>query len=64
MASVLLVIAMVFIYPQVYPPNMLPVILEEEVFVGRETEIEELTDLIGNSTVSTISIVGSPGFGN
>ena len=64
MASVLLVIAMVFIYPQVYPPNMLPVILEEEVFVGRETEVEELTDLIGNSTVSIISIVGSPGFGN
>ena len=40
---------------------MLPVILEEEVFVGRETEIEELTDWIGNSTI--ISIVGSPGFG-
>ena len=40
------------------------VILEEEVFVGRETEVEELTDLIGNSTVSTISIVGSSGFGN
>ena len=48
-------------YPQVYPPNMLPVILEEEVFVGRETEIEELTDWIENSTI--ISIVGSPGFG-
>ena len=48
-------------YPQVHPPNMLPVILEEEVFVGRETEIEELTDWIGNSTI--ISIVGSPGFG-
>ena len=42
---------------------MLPVILEEEVFVGRETEIEELTDWIENSAVSTISIVGSPGFG-
>ena len=40
---------------------MLPVILEEEVFVGRETEVEELTDWIGNSTI--ISIVGSPGFG-
>ena len=52
---------MVSMYPQVYPPNMLPVILEEEVFVGRETEIEELTDWIGNSTI--ISIVGSPGFG-
>ena len=61
MASVLLVIAMVFMYPQVYPPNMLPVILEEEVFVGRETELEVLTDWIGNSTI--ISIVGSPGFG-
>ena len=60
-ASVLLVIAMVSMYPQVYPPNMLPVILEEEVFVGRETKIEELTDWIGNSTI--ISIVGSPGFG-
>ena len=48
-------------YPQVYPPNMLPVILEEEVFVGRETEIEELTDWIKNSTI--VSIVGSPGFG-
>ena len=52
---------MVFMYPQVYPPNMLPVILEEEVFVGRETEIEELTDWIGNSSI--VSIVGSPGFG-
>ena len=62
-ASVLLVIAMVFMYPQVYPPNMLPVILEEEVFVGREAEVKELTDWIRNSTVSTISIVGSPGFG-
>ena len=41
--------------------NMLPVILEEEVFVGRETELEVLTDWIGNSTI--ISIVGSPGFG-
>ena len=40
---------------------MLPVILEEEVFVGRETEVEELTDWIGNSTI--ISIVGPPGFG-
>jgi len=40
---------------------MLPVILEEEVFVGRETEIEELTDWIENSTI--VSIVGSPGFG-
>ena len=48
-------------YPQVYPPNMLPVILEGEVFVGRETEIEELTDWITNSTI--VSIVGSPGFG-
>ena len=48
-------------YPQVYPPNMLPVILEEEVFVGRETEIEELTDWIENSSI--VSIVGSPGFG-
>ena len=48
-------------YPQVYPPNMLPVILEEEVFVGRETEVEDLTDWIGNSTI--ISIVGPPGFG-
>ena len=61
MASVLLVIAMVSMYPQVYPPNMLPVILEEEVFIGRETEVEELTDWIENSTI--ISIVGSPGFG-
>ena len=60
-ASFLLVIAMVSMYPQVYPPNMLPVILEEKVFVGRETEIEELTDWIGNSTI--VSIVGSPGFG-
>ena len=59
MASVLLVIAMGFMYPQVYPPNMLPV--KGEVFVGRETEIEELTDWIGNFTI--ISIVGSPGFG-
>ena len=42
---------------------MLPVILEEEVFIGRETEIEELTDWIGNSAVSIISIVGPPGFG-
>ena len=62
-ASVLLVIAMVFMYPQVYPPNMLPVILEEEVFVGREAEVQLLTNWIENSTVSTISIVGSPGFG-
>ena len=60
-ASVLLVIAMVSMYPQVYPPNMLPVILEEEVFVGRETKLEVLTDMIGNSTI--ISVVGSPGFG-
>ena len=60
-ASFLLVIATVSMYPQVYPPNMLPVILEEKVFVGRETEIEELTDWIGNSTI--VSIVGSPGFG-
>ena len=48
-------------YPQVYPPNILPVILEEEVFVGRESEIQKLTDWIGNSTI--VSIVGSPGFG-
>ena len=48
-------------YPQVYPSNMLPVILEEEVFVGRETEMQLLTDLIRNSTI--VSIVGSPGFG-
>ena len=40
---ILLVIAMVFMYPQVYPPNILPVILEDEVFVGREAEVEELT---------------------
>ena len=31
------------------------------MFVGRETELEVLTDWIGNSTI--ISIVGSPGFG-
>ena len=40
---------------------MLPKILEEEVFVGRETEIEELTDWIRNCTI--VSIVGSPGVG-
>ena len=39
---------------------MLPVIWEE-VFVGRESELDELTDWIGNTTI--ISIVGSPGFG-
>jgi len=33
--------------PQVYSPNMLPV--KEEVFVGRETELEVLTDWIGSS---------------
>ena len=60
-ASLLLVSALVSMYPQVYPPNMLPV--KDEVFVGRETEVEELTDWIGNSAVSIISIVGSPGFG-
>ena len=48
-------------YPQVYPQNMLPV--RNEVFVGRESEIEKLMDWIENSTVSIISIVGSPGFG-
>ena len=63
MASVLLVIAMGFMYPQVYPPNMLPVILEEEVFVGRDTEIEELTDWIRNFTmISLLSSCSSPGF--
>ena len=61
MASVMLVIACVFMHPQVYPPNMLPVILEEEVFVGRETELEVLTGWIENTTI--VSIVGSPGFG-
>ena len=60
-ASVLLVIAMVSMYPQVYPSIMLPVILEEEVFIGRETELEVLTDWIGNTTI--VSIVSSPGFG-
>ena len=40
---------------------MLPVILEEEVFVGRETELEVLTGWIENTTI--VSIVGSPGFG-
>ena len=60
-ASVLFVIACVFMYPQVYHSDTLPVISEEEVFVGRETELEVLTDWIGNSTI--VSIVGSPGFG-
>ena len=60
-AMILLVTACVFMYPQVYTPNMLPV--REEVFVGRESEVEELMDWIEYSTVSTINIVGSPGFG-
>ena len=48
----------------VYPSNMLPVVLDEEVFVGRDAEVEILTDWIGNSsTISIISIVGSPGVG-
>ena len=42
---------------------MLPVFSEEEVFIGREGEVQLLTNWIENSTVSTISIVGSPGFG-
>ena len=42
---------------------MLPRILEEELFVGREAEVKELTDWIGNSNASIISIVGSPGIG-
>ena len=33
------------------------------MFVGRESEVEKLMDWIENSTVSIISIVGSPGFG-
>ena len=51
---------MVSMYQQVYPSNMLPVILEGEVFVGRESEWE-LTGKIENSTI--VSIVGPPGFG-
>ena len=62
-ASVLLIIAMVFMYPQVYHSDTLPVIWEEEVFIGREDEVQLLTNWIENSPVSTISIVGSPGFG-
>ena len=62
-ALVLLIIAMVFMYPQAYPSDTLPVIWEEEVFIGREDEVQLLTNWIENSTVSTISIVGSPGFG-
>ena len=48
-------------YPEVYHSFTLPV--KGEMFVGRDTEVEELTDLIGNSAVSIVSIVGSPGFG-
>ena len=62
-ASVLLIIAMVFMYPQVYHSDTLPVFSEQEVFIGREGEVQLLTDWIENSTVSIISIVGSPGFG-
>lgn len=62
-ALVLLIIAMVFMYPQVYPSDTLPVIWEEEVFIGREDEVQLLTNWIENSTVSTISIVDSPVFG-
>ena len=53
-----------YVSQPVYPSNMLPVVLEEEVFVGREAEVEILTDWIGNSsTISIISVVGSPGVG-
>ena len=62
-ASVLLTIAVVFMYPQVYHSDTLPVFSEQEVFIGREGEVQLLTGWIENSTVSTISIVGSPGFG-
>ena len=48
-------------YPEVYHSFTLPV--KGEMFVGREVEVEELTDWIENSTVSIVSIVGSPGFG-
>ena len=59
MPLILLVIACVFMYQP--PAKMLPV--KKEVFVGRETELEVLTNWIGNSTTNIISIVGSPGFG-
>ena len=48
-------------YPNVYHSDTLPTILEREVFIGRDSEIKELTGWIENSTI--ISIVGSPGFG-
>ena len=60
-ASLLLIAALVSMYPEVYHSFTLPV--KGEMFVGREAEVEELTDLIGNSAVSIVSIVGSPGFG-
>ena len=50
-------------YPQVFHSDTLPVFSEQEVFIGREGEVQLLTNWIENSTVSTISIVGSPGFG-
>ena len=43
------------------PLDTLPTILEREVFIGRDSEVKELTGWIENSTI--ISIVGSPGFG-
>ena len=62
-ASVCIAIALVCRSPKVYSPNGLPVHLDGEVFLGREAEVEMLSEWIGNSTVNIISIVGSPGFG-
>jgi len=62
-STLLIAIALVCTSPDVYSPNGLPVHLDGEVFLGREAEVEMLSEWIGNSTVNIISIVGSPGFG-
>ena len=63
-ASVLIaLIALVCMSPTVYPSNGLPVCFDGEVFLGREAEIQTLSEWIENPTVNIISIVGSPGFG-
>ena len=64
LASVLIaLIALVWMSPTVYPSNGLPVCFDGEVFLGREAEIQTLSEWIENPTVNIISIVGSPGFG-
>lgn len=63
-ASVLIaLIALVCMSSTVYPSNGLPVCYDGEVFLGREAEIQMLSEWIENPTVNIISIVGSPGFG-